>query len=172
MLPFDTTKFTTSFAFLFCYLEHDKNRYKMTNWWLKKSILFNAFTQYVHPKQKLQSCNSKCIHNTTPDVPDAKSFLQATGQREIPAADNSQTGEREPRGAAGDAEAGDPQKIEALHSLHIHSLLAYLSQQLLCSSVGFDLSSLSPDARLTWDSLLPHQFILKCFAHQALHRCD
>lgn len=82
-----------------------------------KAAIQNVFTT------SLQMCQMQSL------------FLHATGQREIPAADNSQRGERMTRGAAGDAEAGDPQKTEALHSLHIHSLPAYLSQQLPASPV-------------------------------------
>lgn len=124
MLPFDTTKFTTSFAFLFCYLEHDKNRYKMTNWWLKKSILFNAFTQYVHPKQKLQSCNSRCIHNTTPDVPDAKSFckLLAKGKFQLQTTHKQVKGS--PEGQQGMQRQETPRKLKLCTPFTFtHSLL-------------------------------------------------
>lgn len=72
-------------------------------------------------------------HSTTVHVPDAKTFLQAAGKREIAATDSSQqaAGEGKRRRAAGegkrraggDAEAGDPQETAALHSLHILSAL-------------------------------------------------
>lgn len=100
-------------------------------------------------------------HSTTVNVPDAKVFckLLAKGKLQAQTTHYQASGERDTRGAAGEAEVGDPQETAALHSLHIRSLPTHLSQQLPVSSVfqcGFDLSSLTHGARLTCERPLPH----------------
>lgn len=75
---------------LFCYLEHSENRYKTTNWWLKKNILFNhsMYIQNRNYKAAIQNVVTTPLHHGP--CARCKDFLQATGKREIPATDSSQ----------------------------------------------------------------------------------
>lgn len=85
-------------------------------------------------------------HSTMVKVPDAKFFckLLAKGKFQPQTTHDQASGERKTRGAAGDAEAGDPLETVVLHSLHIHSLPTYLSQYLVHSSVVLTFQSLMP----------------------------
>lgn len=97
-------------------------------------------------------------HSTTVNVPDAKFFCKLLAKGNFQPQTTQASGKRKTGGAGGDAEAGDPQETLALHSLHVHSLPTHLSHQLPLSPAfqcGFDPSSLTPGARLTWDCLLP-----------------
>lgn len=158
--------FGTSSACFFCYLEHDKNRDKMTNWWWKKSILFNhnmyiqnrndkaaipnAFTTPLHHGQR-----AKCKVVFASYWPEGNSSCRQLTDR----------GKEEQGGCRGRRPPGN--WSSALPSPSLTPCLPLPAAPVL--QCGFWPSI--PDARLTWDSLLPHQFMLKCFAHKALQKC-